>query len=296
MTAPTIVTVWDVEHGVCILVTTPNKKNVILDCGASSNFSPAIYLFQDLNVKRIDYLVISHPHEDHIHDLDNLLFYYKDNIRVYRRNKSIDRDAMEEDNPDLANQGKDSKLGKYFVMNDKFTASVAWENDPKNPDWGKGCTFWTFDNRKENLSVNNKSVVTFVRFGNETILYGGDVEEEGWLKLLNNPKFVELLKLTTILIASHHGRDSGYCSEIFEHFTPKLVIASAGKYRDSDATSKYDYQVKEEFSVTDEDGNKKGRKLLSTRNDGHMRLTIYNDGRDLSVTIGVKTPEWRGPS
>ena len=182
MTAPTIVTIWDVEHGVCIFVKTPNQKNVILDCGASQNFSPAIYLSRDLKVKRIDYLVISHPHADHIHDLDNLLQCYEDNIRVYRRSKSIDRDAMEEDNPDLANQAKDSKLDKYFAMNDEFTTSVDWEDSPRNPDWGKGCTFCTFVNSEDDLGVNDKSVVTFVRFGNETILYGGDGGGEGMVK------------------------------------------------------------------------------------------------------------------
>lgn len=296
MTAPTTITIWDVEHGVSILVKTPNQKNVILDCGASPNFSPAIYLYFDLKVRRIDYLVISHPHEDHIHDLDNFLQCYEDKIRVYRRNKSIDRDAMEEDNPDLADQAKNSKLDKYFAMNNKFTASVDWENDPKNPDWGKGCTFCTFGNKEDDLSVNNKSVVTFVRFGNETILYGGDLEEKGWLKLLNNPEFVKLLERTTILIASHHGRDSGYCREIFDHFKPKLVIVSAGRYSDSDATSKYDYHVEDDFTVTDEDGNTKRRKLLSTRNDGHIKLQIYDDERDPLVTIGIKTPEWNGPN
>ncbi|MCY4491923.1 MAG: hypothetical protein OXC46_10780, partial [Thaumarchaeota archaeon] len=87
------------------------------------------------------------------------------------------------------------------------------------------------------LGVNNLSLVTFVEFAAETILYGGDVEEKGWLELLKNYEFITNLKKTTILIASHHGNDSGYCKDLFKYFRPKITILSTGKYDNSNAVS-----------------------------------------------------------
>ena len=68
---PTELYVWDVENGTAIYAETPNGKNVVIDCGASDDFSPAEYLKDSLAVS-IDFLVISHPHRDHIKDLKGI--------------------------------------------------------------------------------------------------------------------------------------------------------------------------------------------------------------------------------
>lgn len=50
-------------------------KDVVLDCGANSDpeFSPLKWLNTSYyGMNSIDYLIISHPHEDHIEDLDRM--------------------------------------------------------------------------------------------------------------------------------------------------------------------------------------------------------------------------------
>ena len=283
MTAPVKITVWDVEHGVCIFAVTPNKKRVILDCGASSEFSPAIYLHDDLRIKKIDHLIISHPHADHINDIDNLLYFYENDIKVYKRNEKISKDIVEEENPELAKPPNDKKIKKYFQLDKKFTKDVDWDESPRNPNWGIGCTFHSFQNNNEEFEINDRSVVTFIKFGDKTILYGADLKEDGWLELLKNEKFVNHLKDTTILIESHHGNKSGFCSDAFKHFEPELTIISAGRYREFDGNSLYD-GVTTGMTVNSKNNGKEKRKVISTRNDGNIELTIYDD-REIEVQI-----------
>lgn len=284
MTAPTKITVWNVEHGVCIYIITPNNKKVILDCGSSQDFSPAIHLYEDLNVTKIHYLVISHPHDDHIRDIGNLDYYYKGNIAVFHRNQKITKDVISDENPEVVKPPNDKKINKYFEIDKRFNQKLHWQNDPTNPEWGKGCTIHTLYNNNKELEINDQSVISFVKFGSETILYGGDLKEKGWLELLeNNNEFVKFLNDTTILIASHHGNKSGFCSQIFKQFSPKLTIISAGKYRDYDGTSEYDHETTG-MTVHHRSNGDEPRKVISTRNDGHIELKIYDDW-DTEVTI-----------
>ena len=66
--------------------------------------------------KRLDYLVVSHPHVDHISDIINVSEKY--DITVLQRNKNLDAETMRIENPD----GEDNEyLKKYFSISDKFT-------------------------------------------------------------------------------------------------------------------------------------------------------------------------------
>lgn len=269
-----LVNVFDVEHGTCIYLQTPNGKKAMFDCGSSSEFSPALHLNDTEKKKKLDYLVITHPHQDHITDLENI--EEKFNITVLSRNKKITKKIMEDDNPEVFDSPNDVIIGRYFDLSDRFTNDADWGNDPKNPVWGNGCTIHTFNNSDTSLEVNDLSVIVFVQFADEVILYGGDLKEKGWLELLKNQNFVKMLKKTTIFVASHHGNDSGYCSDLFEYFTPKITIVSAGRYREHDATSKYD-EVTDGMDVHSKSNGTTQRKVITTRNDGHIQVVISPD-------------------
>lgn len=280
LTAPVEVDIWDVKHGVCIHLVTPNKKHVLIDCGYSSYFSPSIYLNEDLRIKKLDYLVISHPHEDHIRDVENVNLLF--DVKVLQRNKKIDLEQLKEENEDVEKPPNDKRLEAYFDLNKRFTKTIDWENDPENPKWGTGCTIRTFNNNDKDLEINDQSVAVFIDFGNERILYGADIKEKGWQELIKNSKFKEYVKNTTIYIAAHHGNKSGYSSELFELFRPNLTIISAGRYRDYDGTSLYD-AITNGMTINSQKNGEDTRKVISTRNDGNIKITMYDDSRDTIV-------------
>ena len=267
------VKVWDVEHGACIYAVAPNGKKVIIDCGNSSDISPAYNINTDHEKKKLDYLVISHPHQDHITDLLNV--DEKFNVKVFRCNEKISKSVMKQDNPNVFDPPNDIYIDKYYEYTEKFTSDVDWSDSPKNPSWGNGCTFHTFSNSDTELTVNDLSVITFIKFENQTILYGGDLLEKGWQVLLTRKKFCEYLSKTTIFIAAHHGHDSGYCLDIFKYFTPSIIICSVGRHKDQ-AISKY-RQHTEGMTVYNRIGDNKHCFVLTTRNNGNIDMVLYPD-------------------
>ena len=159
-----IIKIFDVGAGLAIYVKTPNGKKIFLDCGGTSELSPAHIINPSDDKISLDYLVISHPHLDHISDIINVSEKY--NIDVLRRNKNLDAETMQIENPD----GKDNEcLKKYFSISDKFTKTVKGIESPENESWGNGCTFHSFNNSDTNLCVNDQSVVTFIDYGHTTI-------------------------------------------------------------------------------------------------------------------------------
>ena len=286
--AKTELCVWNVENGASIYVKTPNDKTVVVDCGASSDFSPADYIKNTLGVSTINGLVVSHPHQDHINDILKIKEHFWNDgqkIELLMRNKNITKDLLIEPNNDL----KDDKYVKgYYELADNFNGGNPSE---EYLDFGglerKYFLNKNTDEKPDNSTINNLSVVTFIKFGKDVVLYGGDMEKEGWETIMKKPGFDEWLQKTTIYIASHHGNKSGYYPEMFESFKPKITIVPAGKKHDYDAADKY-HDKTEGMEITNKDGEKETRKVLTTRKDGHIHITLHDDGTEPTVELGYQ--------
>ena len=68
---------FDVKHGNSTYIKSPNGKHIIIDLGKGSlknnneDFSPLLHLKTNYNVQQLDYVIITHPHKDHIADIMN---------------------------------------------------------------------------------------------------------------------------------------------------------------------------------------------------------------------------------
>ncbi len=118
------------------------------------------------------------------------------------------------------------------------------------------------------------------------ILLPGDNEPESWRELLGIDGFINAIAGTDILLAPHHGRDSGYYNDLFSYFTPRLVVISDGRYSDSSATDRYG-RMASGWTVHRRNGADVERKCVTTRNDGDIVIEIgKNEERPfLSVSI-----------
>jgi len=139
--------------------------------------------------------------------------------------------------------------------------------------------FWNTYPRFTN--TNDLSLVVFIKFAGFKILFPGDLEKAGWLALLENPAFRAELTYTDVLVASHHGRENGYCGEGFDYCKPQVVVMSdksivhdtqlmAQTYHNK-ITS---YKPQGVFVAT----TGKRRHVLTTRKDGHIQFDIDNKG------------------
>ena len=151
---------------------------------------------------------------------------------------------------------------ELFEMIDSYTGAVS--NDQLEP---LGIQVQVFHNNYPSFEdTNNLSLLIFLDIGDLSFVLPGDLEQPGWVELLKNPYVHTLLGRVNIFVASHHGRESGYCREVFNHCSPQFVIMSDGPVQ-------YDTQEMANMYGQHASGglfNGQTRKVLTTRNDGSL--------------------------
>jgi beta-lactamase superfamily II metal-dependent hydrolase len=65
-------------------------------------------------------------------------------------------------------------------------------------------------------NLNNHSIVTILEYASSKIIIPGDNEAASWKELIKDTGFVAAAKNPDVLVAPHHGRQAGYCYELFE--------------------------------------------------------------------------------
>jgi len=267
---------WDVQHGNASYIKTPNGKHIVCDLGTGSygskskEFSPLLHLKNKWGVKQIYYVIISHPHKDHIDDIMN---FDKLSPRVLKRPKHLPKEEI------MKNVRAEDKplFEKYFEINERYSSPVSSQTNPRLPANNGGVKIETFTPKSCSTSnINNHSIVTVLSYAESKVILTGDNEPPSWKELLEKTSFVNAIKDADILLAPHHGRDSGFYKEIFAHFSPYLTIISDGRWCDTSATDRYD-SVTKGWKVHYRSGGEEKRLCLTTRNDGYVVVKLGYD-------------------
>ncbi|MDP8213431.1 MAG: hypothetical protein P9X22_09140 [Candidatus Zapsychrus exili] len=151
-------------------------------------------------------------------------------------------------------------------MMDKYSIGVTSLTAPfyKNLEY----TFYQ-NSYPDFLDTNNLSLVTFIECDGLTVIFPGDLEKEGWLKLLMNNAFCNHLAKVDIFIASHHGREDGYCREVFDYCHPEIVVISDKEIVHETQKNIYASHAKGVLWG----GGPDKRYVLTTRSDGMIIIT-----------------------
>lgn len=271
---------WDVQHGSSVFIRTPNGLNIVQDLGIGSysgdeKFSPLLHLKSKHKVESLDEVIISHPHKDHIQDIIN---FDRLKPRVLTRPKHL---SIEDIMKNVVEEDK-QLFEKYLEISDRYSQPVADNQNPNLPANNGGVEIKTFIPSKcATSNINNHSVVTVLSYANSKVILSGDNEPTSWKELLQNDSFKTAITKADILLAPHHGRDSGFCSDIFEFFKPHLTIISDGSYCDSSATDRYG-KVSQGWTVHHR-GNETAEKrnCITTRSDNVIvvKLGIDSDSK-----------------
>ncbi len=138
-------------------------------------------------------------------------------------------------------------------------------------------------------TTNDLSLALFVRYGNFTIFFAGDLEANGWCGMMGNALFREWAKSATLFVASHHGRRNGCHDELFDIMTPQIIIISDDeKQHDTQDTHGYYHWRCHGIPVQDTDSR---RHVYTTRRDGSMHIGVKPDSSWL-ITPGVKVKDY----
>jgi beta-lactamase superfamily II metal-dependent hydrolase len=196
--------IFDVGHGACCVITGPDGKRIMIDCGCRSDepyWWPSIHFFG----QRMEALILSNLDEDHVSNFRSTWQHVT--LGTIWSNPTIDVVRLRALKPDGMRDGVSAVheyLQKPTALNLTFDLSEVAVISYYN-------SYGTFTN------TNNLSLVTFVEYGHFSIMFPGDIEEGGWKALLLNPDFAARLRRVNIFVASHHGRENGCCAEVFSH-------------------------------------------------------------------------------
>ncbi|ALP89849.1 ComEC/Rec2 family competence protein [Clostridium butyricum] len=199
----------NVDQGDAILIQV-NNKNLLIDSGPKSHKKQLVKFLNDLNISKLDYVIATHPHEDHIGNMNTVLNSYKVQSfyapKVYSYTKSFEQmiDSLKSNNLKInpikrgcntINLGFQTNVEVFSPIND------------------------TYDNE------NNYSPVIKISFGNNSFLFTGDAEKEieDKLILLNDDLKADILKV------SHHGSSSSTSDSFLNRVSPKYAVISVGK-------------------------------------------------------------------
>ena len=265
--------IYDVDHGLCSSVIDSSGNVLLIDCGKGSNFSPIKHVARELGVSlhnlNINLFVLSHPHGDHIEDINNLLqanvrnkhhtpfeSYTDQELRTGNTQKGYDNIKLFESSYSHFTTAGYSPSNWLFSLNTNYSISPA---DAREID--------------KNTVLNNSSRMAIVEFSGVKILFTGDIQVNGWPKLLSNRSFVMDAFNPSVVIAPHHGHKSSFCSDLYKNIgKPFLNICSLAKG---------DQHLSSQYSC---DSASKGcelfgenRWMLSTRSDGTVIITVYED-------------------
>ena len=245
--------IFDVEHGGCALVTADNRRRILVDCGHNSTtgWRPSQYL-PERGIRQIDRLIISNYDRDHVSDLPAVLANI--GVPVLSRNPSVWPDLLR---AMKAENGMDPGIGTLaYMAGNYYTQDLSAPQDfgalQVNHYWNVYPVF---------TDANNLSLVTIFQYHDLGIIFPGDIEKAGWLQLLQRQEFRAALIGINIFVASHHGRENGYCPEVFNWCSPEVVIFSDGAViHDTQKTAAFYRQHTRGIRFFDEDI----QKLLQT--------------------------------
>ena len=276
------IVIFDVEHGFCAFVRSPNGHGLLIDCGRSDGFSPVRYVvdceIQDLapfEGRPLAKFILTHPHDDHLNDVEALIRHLRPAVMA---RQTYDWEEVKSGEP----------LRGEYVNLDMFSAwQESYDRQVECPDWGgmKLESHRLTPRRAKELDearfVNNSSIVTVIEWNGFKTVFPGDLEEAGWRELLGDRNFANSIRGATLFVASHHGHSSGYCGEIFEVMgRPVCNVVSA---RAGDAHVSRAYSSPENAEGLDCGGET--RRMFSTRNDGSIFVEVGEDGKAILETF-----------
>lgn len=271
-----LVVVWDVQHGSATYIRTPDGKHIAIDLGVGSlhptldRFSPLLHLRRRYGVECLEWLILTHPHRDHLDDIGNLMTM---------KPRALTRPGhLTEEDILGGNRGKVGPIIKqYLKLNRGYVHPVSTEDSPRRRESNGGVAFKTFfPSGAPTTNLNNHSVVTVLDYAGTKMLIPGDNEPDSWDELLRSASFRAAIRSTDILIAPHHGRQSGYPESLFKHIAPSLTIISDGPASNTDASDLY--RTKSDgWEVQSKSRGAERRRCVTTRRDGVIVVRCGNN-------------------
>ncbi len=205
----------DEKSGDSTIIISPDNKVMLIDGGAPSCGSMVCSYLHALEIDRIDAIVVSHPHIDHIGGLISVLQEFP--VEVIYMSKLEYPTAIFQN---FLTNAADKKIpiiyleeGSEFDFGSKIHAKVY------NPE--ANIVYYSEYPANSTLFVNDRSLVMKFAFGNSSMLFMGDVYTSRELDLIE--KYGSELKADVFKVG-HHGSDTSSSKSFIRLVSPEIAV------------------------------------------------------------------------
>ena len=242
----------DVGQGDASFIELPDGKNILIDTGSPAAGPKLVEYLRLLQITKINNLILTHPHDDHIGGIFSLLSVFEID-KLYDNGFSNFESTIYFDYVAAVRKN----LSKYRVL--QAGESLTFHDtkidvlNPLLPPTG---------------NLNNDSIVLRLNYKDIRIIFAGDVSAPGELRLL---KVSSNLK-SQVLKVAHHGENDALSEKFLDAVSPETAIIS---------TALINRYARPHQSIIKRLSE---RNIKTFRTDLHGHIVLKTDGKTFSIT------------
>lgn len=226
-----------------------NGKFMLIDAGNNDDSELVVNYLKEKGVQKLDYVIATHTHEDHIGGLDTVINNFDQDKIMFPKVTSTTKTF---EDFVIAVKGKNKKLyapksGEKFTFADSTFEVLA----PNSDSYEDG---------------NNYSIVIKLTYKEKSFLFTGDAE-----KISENEILTKGYNLKSDLIKiGHHGSSSSTSDKFLKSVNPDYAVICVGK------DNSYNHPNKSVMARL----KKYGIKVYRTDEQGS--ITVISDGKNIT--------------
>lgn len=242
------ITYLDVGNADCEIIRMEDGTNIVIDAGTKDQSGNIIRTLKRKGIRKIDYLIATHPHADHIGGMEDIIdsaeigtVVFPSVVHTSKTYENLLKKIKEKEIPAVK-----AESGVVLHETDRCKIQLV---APKK------------DEKYE--SLNNYSAVLHIAYGNTTFLFAGDAEKLSENEMLNYEIRSDVLKV------AHHGSRTSSSEKFIAKVNPRIAVISCGK------DNEYGHPHQETLEIL------KNAEVYRTDKNGD--IIIHTDGTNLTV-------------